>query len=90
MPHGVEAEGRCESCYRVTMLTDHHIVFKSHGGSDEPDNIICLCVQCHNDVQANRIPRRNRHSDIPVGDGRPKVVVREWLLAVKRKNRRWV
>ena len=25
----------------------HHIIFRSHGGSDEVENICCLCRKCH-------------------------------------------
>jgi hypothetical protein len=28
-------------------VTPHHIVFRSQGGSDEPENVIALCVWCH-------------------------------------------
>jgi hypothetical protein len=28
----------------------HHIVLKSEGGKDEPDNAIALCLTCHTDV----------------------------------------
>jgi len=36
----------CESC---TMPANslHHLVFRSHGGSDEPENILALCQICH-------------------------------------------
>ena len=26
----------------------HHIILRSQGGSDDPDNLICLCPRCHN------------------------------------------
>jgi hypothetical protein len=25
----------------------HHIIYRSNGGSDRPDNLICLCKSCH-------------------------------------------
>ena len=28
-------------------VTPHHLVFRSHGGSDEPSNVIALCSWCH-------------------------------------------
>jgi hypothetical protein len=28
-------------------LTPHHLVFRSHGGDDSPDNVASLCVWCH-------------------------------------------
>jgi len=40
--------GRCKECRRATALTRHHIVPRSKGGSDEPENIKLLCRECHN------------------------------------------
>lgn len=31
----------------------HHIIFRSHGGKDEPDNLICLCRRCHEKAHAD-------------------------------------
>jgi hypothetical protein len=28
-------------------VTPHHLVFRSHGGDDSPDNVASLCVWCH-------------------------------------------
>ena len=32
----------------------HHIVFKSKGGTDTPNNLITLCETCHNDLHAGK------------------------------------
>ena len=32
----------------------HHLVFKSQGGKDEPDNLIALCRCCHEKAHADR------------------------------------
>lgn len=38
----------CQKCKAVGVkLHVHHIQFKSHGGSDSPDNLISLCKKCH-------------------------------------------
>jgi 5-methylcytosine-specific restriction endonuclease McrA len=39
---------RCQSplCRRRDK-TPHHLVFRSRGGGDEPENVITLCVWCH-------------------------------------------
>jgi hypothetical protein len=39
---------RCKSpvCTRRDV-TPHHLVFRSHGGGDESDNVASLCVWCH-------------------------------------------
>jgi len=33
----------------------HHIIFRSQGGSDAPDNLITLCEKHHNDLHAGKI-----------------------------------
>jgi hypothetical protein len=39
---------RCTSpvCTRRDV-TPHHLVFRSHGGGDEDENVASLCVWCH-------------------------------------------
>lgn len=36
----------CESCESVAVDI-HHIIFRSHGGSDEANNLVALCRLCH-------------------------------------------
>jgi 5-methylcytosine-specific restriction endonuclease McrA len=43
------ARDYCVFCQRTDQpLQIHHIVFKSQGGSDVDDNLICICLPCHN------------------------------------------
>jgi 5-methylcytosine-specific restriction endonuclease McrA len=37
----------CVLCGRPAIDT-HHVVFRSHGGRDIADNLVCLCRDCHN------------------------------------------
>jgi len=37
---------QCQLCGRPASDV-HHILFRSHGGSDDPRNLICLCRDCH-------------------------------------------
>jgi len=42
----------CEVCGKAGRIDHggfdlHHIVFRSHGGGDNVENIICLCLKCH-------------------------------------------
>jgi 5-methylcytosine-specific restriction endonuclease McrA len=37
----------CQECGAWTTAPPHHIKFRSKGGSDTEDNLICLCVDCH-------------------------------------------
>lgn len=49
--------GLCVLC--GAMATDtHHIIFRSHGGPDTLENLVCLCRECHNlahGVQAKEV-----------------------------------
>ncbi len=39
---------RCQNpICRSRNCTPHHIVFRSHGGGDEPSNLVSLCDRCH-------------------------------------------
>jgi 5-methylcytosine-specific restriction endonuclease McrA len=44
------------TCCGLATLTPHHLRFRSHGGSDDDDNITSLCPWCHLDgVHGSRI-----------------------------------
>jgi len=40
----------CRHCNNSHYLTPHHIVFQSQGGKDDLDNLVTLCIWCHNAV----------------------------------------
>jgi len=37
----------CKGKSKDKILNVHHIVFRSHGGTDKPNNLITLCNSCH-------------------------------------------
>ena len=45
----------CKGKSKCAQLEVHHIVFRSVGGSDEPENLITLCKDCHKDLHADKI-----------------------------------
>lgn len=45
-------ENRCIKCHRCTDLHVHHIRAKVFGGTDENENLITLCVACHEEWHA--------------------------------------
>lgn len=48
----------CQNCKGKTKdsrLEVHHIVFRSNGGSDEPENLMTLCKTCHDKVHSGAI-----------------------------------
>ena len=50
----------CQHCKtKQCTLEVHHIIFRSNGGSDEPDNLITLCRQCHRELHLGKISLKN-------------------------------
>ena len=47
----LERDGwRCQACGSMQHLQAHHLKFRSHSGSDEEQNLITLCTECHEQV----------------------------------------
>jgi 5-methylcytosine-specific restriction endonuclease McrA len=44
----------CEKCNNKKAVDIHHIIFRSQGGSDNIDNLIALCRDCHNKAHADK------------------------------------
>lgn len=55
--------GKCRVCHVYTGTTGdprligaaHHIVFRSAGGADTPDNLIWTCAECHDLIHRHKI-----------------------------------
>lgn len=45
----------CKGKHKDSKLEVHHIVFRSHGGSDEESNLITLCHTCHKNLHSGKI-----------------------------------
>lgn len=45
----------CKGKHKDPKIEAHHIVFRSQGGSDEPDNLIALCHTCHWELHQGKI-----------------------------------
>lgn len=45
----------CKGKKKDNRINVHHIVFRSNGGSDEPENLITLCKTCHDALHADKI-----------------------------------
>jgi len=39
--------GRCQTCGSMQNLQAHHLKFHSQAGTDEEQNLITLCAECH-------------------------------------------
>ena len=50
----------CQYCKtKQGTLEVHHIIFRSNGGSDEPDNLITLCRNCHRELHLGKFSLKN-------------------------------
>jgi ATP-dependent DNA helicase RecQ len=45
---------RCQSCGTMSNLEVHHKQFRSHSGHDSEENLITLCVSCHEEMHSQR------------------------------------
>lgn len=55
----------CQSGRKVkhsNKLHVHHIVFRSNGGTNAPDNLITLCEGCHDDLHAGKFELKGKKS----------------------------
>ena len=56
----LEAGYKCANpvCRHILTLELHHIVWVSHGGGNNLDNLLALCPNCHALHSAGHIPER--------------------------------
>lgn len=47
---------RCALCDSPRGLQIHHIMKRSQGGSNDPHNLITLCMYCHATAHGTRFP----------------------------------
>lgn len=54
-----EAQCRCPFCGEsdVAVLEIHHITERTDGGSNDPENLILVCANCHSKITCGVIPR---------------------------------
>ena len=45
---------RCQFCGTRSNLQVHHIIYRSHGGPDDEDNLITVCVTCHEQIHLGK------------------------------------
>jgi 5-methylcytosine-specific restriction endonuclease McrA len=51
---------RCQACGSMQNLQVHHLKFRSHSGSDEEQNLITLCAECHEQMHREADYRKAR------------------------------
>ena len=54
----------CQKCLgkkKCEKLHIHHILFRSNGGTDSPENLVVLCEICHNELHAKPEAQKESH-----------------------------
>ena len=46
---------RCQLCGAMANLEVHHRRFRSRAGDDSEENLITLCVSCHEEMHSQRL-----------------------------------
>lgn len=47
---------RCALCDSPRSIQVHHVIKRSQGGSNSPENLITLCMYCHAVIHGTRLP----------------------------------
>ena len=45
---------KCRLCSSINNLHIHHVKYRSEGGKHTSDNLITLCLECHEKVHSNK------------------------------------
>lgn len=73
----------CQVCGKThTRLEVHHIIFRSQGGTDEENNLITLCKECHSDIHDGKIVLNKKPKKLNLKYATHMSIIRSQLLKV--------
>lgn len=71
----------CQCCGKKNcQLQTHHIIFRSQGGTDDEDNMITLCKECHKGVHAGTIVLNKKPKNLNLKHATHMSIIRSRLL----------
>ena len=71
----------CQCCGKKNcQLQTHHIIFRSQGGTDDEDNMITLCKECHKGVHAGNIVLNKKPKNLNLKHATHMSIIRSRLL----------
>ena len=71
----------CQCCGKKNCkLEVHHIIFKSRGGTNDEENLITLCKECHDGVHAGTIVLDKKPKKMNLKHATHMSIIRSWLL----------
>ena len=82
---------RCQQCGKEEHLEVHHIQHREDGGSDRPDNLVCLCHECHykhhnNGLVLKNFRNLNKKNAITLRDCAAMNLIKDRILSELRKR----
>ena len=54
---GLKKQGYCHICGAAGWTEWHHIIYRSQGGDESPENLIEVCPKCHGAIHRGEISR---------------------------------
>ena len=71
----------CQCCGKKNcQLQTHHIIFRSRGGSDDENNMITLCKECHKGVHAGTVVLNKKPKKLNLKHATHMSIIRSQLL----------
>ena len=82
---------KCQQCGREEHIEVHHIQHREDGGSDRPDNLICLCHKCHYDYHNNGLVLKkfrnlNKKNAVTLRDAAAMNLIKDRILSELRNK----
>ena len=73
----------CQCCGKKNCrLEVHHIIFRSNGGTDDEENLITLCKECHDGVHAGTVVLNKKPKKMNLKHATHMSIIRSYLLKV--------
>lgn len=82
----------CAVCGSTRQLEIHHMIKRSRGGSNKPENLICLCHICHSLIHGDRpMPEAYRRSIGPLREEDVELAAVEYMADyyAETEGRQW-
>ena len=71
----------CQICGKKHVrLEVHHIIYRSHGGTDDENNLITLCKDCHNGIHVGKIILTKKPKKLNLKHATHMSIIRSQLL----------
>ena len=77
---------RCQQCGREEHIEVHHIQHREDGGSDRPDNLVCLCHECHykhhsKELVLKKFRNLNKKNAVTLRDAAAMNIIKDRILS---------